>query len=87
MQNGCATSSGFGPGRWLAQAFPYSRFLSPEAATSLLPRLAGSGIADGAVYDALVGASAAEHGILLGTPDPRALETYRALDIRTEFFV
>jgi toxin FitB len=32
-----------------------------------------------AVYDALVGALAPQHGIVLATRDRRAIETYRAL--------
>jgi predicted nucleic acid-binding protein len=71
--------------RLLAGSFPHTRFLGSEAAESLLARLATADIAGGAVYDALVGACAAEHGIVLGTRDRRALETYRALDVRVEF--
>ena len=36
------------------------------------------------MYDALVGAAAREHGIALATRDRRALDTYRALDVRLE---
>ena len=72
--------------RLLAGSFPYTRFLGADAAISVLARLAASEIAGGAVYDALVGACAAEHGIVLGTRDRRALETYRALDVRVELF-
>ena len=42
------------------------------------------GIAGGAVYDTLVAAAAAEHGITLATRDRRAAETYRALDVDFE---
>ena len=42
------------------------------------------GIAGGAVYDALVAAAAAEHGITLATRDRRAADTYRVLDIDFE---
>jgi predicted nucleic acid-binding protein len=70
--------------RLLAASFPYSRFLGAEAAASLLAQLHAAGIAGGAVYDALVGASAREHGIVLATRDQRALETYRTLDVRLE---
>jgi hypothetical protein len=34
--------------------------------------------------NALVGASAKEHGIVLATRDERALDTYRSLDVRLE---
>ena len=47
-------------------------------------RSASLGIAGGAVYDALVAATAAEHGITLATRDRRAAETYHDLDIDFE---
>jgi predicted nucleic acid-binding protein len=70
--------------RLLAHNFPGSRFLSAQGAERLRSRLASLGIAGGAVYDALVAAAAAEHGITLATRDRRAAETYRALDIDFE---
>jgi predicted nucleic acid-binding protein len=70
--------------RLLAHNFPGSRFLSAQAAQRLHARLASLGIADGAVYDALVAAAAAEHRITLATRGRRAAETYRALDIDFE---
>jgi predicted nucleic acid-binding protein len=70
--------------RLLAADFPHSRFLSARAAKALLAELHTGGIAGGAVYDALVGAAAREHGIALATRDRRALDTYRALDVRLE---
>jgi predicted nucleic acid-binding protein len=70
--------------RLLAHNFPGSRFLGGQAAEQLQARLAPLGIAGGAVYDALVAAAAAEHGITLATRDRRAAETYRALDIGFE---
>jgi len=70
--------------RLLAHNFPGSRFLSAQDAQRLHARLAPLGIAGGAVYDALVAATAAEHGITLATRDRRAAETYRALDIDFE---
>lgn len=70
--------------RLLAASFPHSRFLSAEATAMLLSRLDALGVAGGAVYDALVGATAAEHGLALATRDRRALETYRALDVEVE---
>jgi predicted nucleic acid-binding protein len=68
----------------LAHNFPGSRFLSAQGAGRLHARLASLGIAGGAVYDALVAATAAEHGITLATRDRRAAETYRALEIDFE---
>jgi predicted nucleic acid-binding protein len=70
--------------RLLAANFPHSRFLSADAAAALLSELPAVGVAGGAVYDALVGASAKEHDVVLATRDRRALETYRALDVRLE---
>ena len=66
--------------RLLAHNFPRSLFLSAREAERLHARLASLGIAGGAVYDALVAATAVEHGITLATRDRRAAETYRALD-------
>ncbi len=71
-------------GRLLAAGFPDSRFLGANATAALFGELYALGIAGGAVYDALVGASAREHGLTLATRDQRALETYRALDVRLE---
>ncbi len=70
--------------RLLASDFPCTRFLSAGAATGLLERLASNGIGGGSVYDALVGAAAAEHDLTLVTRDRRALATYRRLDVRVE---
>ncbi len=70
--------------RLLAHNFPHSRFLGPRAAAGLLAGLEANGIAGGSVYDALVGAAAAEHGCLLATRDHRALDTYRTLGVRVE---
>ena len=70
--------------RLLGANFPHSRFLSAEAAARLLSELPALGIAGGSVYDALVGMAAREHDAVLATRDVRALETYRALDVRFE---
>lgn len=66
-------------GRILAVSFPHTRFLGAEASAKLAERVASAGIAGGAVYDALVGETAVEHGMTLLTRDRRALDTYRAL--------
>jgi predicted nucleic acid-binding protein len=73
--------------RLLAANFPHSRFLSAEAAASLLANLPAARIAGGSVYDALVGAAAAEHRLPLATRDRRALDTYRALDVDVKLLV
>jgi predicted nucleic acid-binding protein len=70
--------------RLLEADFPHTRFLSPGLATSLLGQLAALRIAGGSVYDALVGATAAEHDLRLATRDRRAIETYRLLDVPVE---
>jgi predicted nucleic acid-binding protein len=70
--------------RLLAGNFPHSRFLGARAAAALLAQFESNGIAGGSVYDALVGAAAAEHGLGLATRDQRALDTYRILDVRVE---
>lgn len=70
--------------RLLRANFPLTRFLSEKAAGALVDDLAAAGIAGGSVYDALVGAAAAEHRRRLATRDRRALETYRALNIDVE---
>jgi predicted nucleic acid-binding protein len=68
----------------MAANFPASRFLSEDGEAGLIARLAKLGIAGGAVYDALVGAAAAEHRVTLVTRDRRALDTYRALEVEVE---
>lgn len=68
----------------LATNFPGSRFLSASTAQQLLADLAPIGIAGGSVYDALVGAAAKEHRLVLATRDRRALDTYRALNVEIE---
>ena len=65
--------------------FPRNCFLSAEGMEALFARIADAGVAGGAVYDALVGGAAAEHGIVLATRDRRAMDTYRALDVEVEF--
>jgi len=70
--------------RLLAHNFPGTRFLGAQGAERLHARLAPLGIAGSAVYDALVAAAAAEHGITLATRDRRAAEIYRALDVDFE---
>lgn len=68
-------------GRLLASNFPHTRFLSAGRSASLLVALAAEGLAGGSVFDALVGAAAAEHDLPLATRDRRALEVYRVLKV------
>lgn len=70
--------------RLLAANFPHTCFLSGGRAAVLLAALAGNGLAGGAVYDALVAATALEHELTLATRDKRALDTYRTLDVTVE---
>lgn len=59
--------------------FPYTRFLSSKGSAALVSRLSAGGVSGGAVYDALVAAAAAEHGLTLVSRDYRAAATYRAM--------
>jgi len=63
------------------------RFVAPlilgKAAASRIPETLGRlGIAGGAVYDALVALTAAEHGVTLATRDGRAKATYETVGVR-----
>ncbi|MCU1362959.1 MAG: Ribonuclease VapC40 [Acidimicrobiaceae bacterium] len=70
--------------RLLSANFPSVNYLSTSGAAGLLPRLASLGIAGGSVYDALVGAAAAESGLVLLTRDARAVPVYRTLRVDIE---
>ncbi|MGH8924623.1 MAG: type II toxin-antitoxin system VapC family toxin, partial [Acidimicrobiia bacterium] len=59
----------------LGTNFPESRFLPEAAARRLVDRLAALEISGGAVYDGLVGATAAHHHLTLVSRDRRAIET------------
>lgn len=73
--------------RLLSANFSESRYLSAEGAAALLERLPAENISGGGVYDALVGAVAAEHGLVLATRDRRALGTYRAVGAEVELII
>lgn len=64
--------------------FPADETLVPSAVLSrdLVQRCSERGIDGGAVYDALVGLSAAEASLVLVTRDLRAPRTYRLLGVR-----
>jgi predicted nucleic acid-binding protein len=70
--------------RLLSSNFPSNALLSPSAAETLLSLFAKLSIAGGSVYDALVGAAAAESGLVLLTRDIRAIPVYRALQVDIE---
>ncbi len=65
--------------RLLDHDFPGTRFLDRRATAGLRQELARLGIAGGAVYDALVGAAARHHGLMLLSRDRRAMGVYEAL--------
>lgn len=67
----------------LQRNFPSSHFLSDSRARELTERLVDLGVAGGAVYDALVGAAAAECGLRLFSRDGRAAELYRRIGVDT----
>ncbi len=64
--------------------FELMDYSKPVNASDLLYKCSSLGISGGAIYDALVGCVASDHGIKLVTRDVRAFSTYRALDIEVE---
>jgi len=70
--------------RLLAHNFPASVYLAETEAARLGRELAGLSAAGGAVYDALVGASARQHGLPLVSHDARAKSIYEALGVMVE---
>ena len=70
--------------RMLARNFPASGFLGEAEAADLGGDMARLGISGGAVYDALVGAAARQHGLPLVSADTRARPVYEALGVEIE---
>lgn len=68
----------------IARNFPATVYLSPDGAARLAGHLEEGRVAGGAVYDALVGFAALEHGRRLVTADVRALSTYRMFGVDVE---
>ncbi|MGH3610798.1 MAG: PIN domain-containing protein [Pseudonocardiaceae bacterium] len=68
--------------RLLTERFAPPLLLGPEVAGRLPDMLSKLGIAEGAVYDALVAVAAAEHGADLDTRDARAKTTYETVGVR-----
>jgi predicted nucleic acid-binding protein len=67
---------------FLTEMFALPPFtLTPDGHRRLLDRAASEGITGGAVYDALVGATAQEAGATLLTLDRRAVATYQLLRV------
>lgn len=71
--------------RLVERNFPESRYLSVDGAAQLMARLTDGQISGGSVYDALVGAAANEHELVLATNDRRAIEVYRLLGAEVMF--
>ncbi len=71
-------------GRLLAHDFPASEFLGETEAAKLGSELARLDVSGGAVYDALVGTAARQHGRRLVTGDLRARSVYEALGVEFE---
>jgi len=70
---------------FIAEAFPGPPLsLPPEDHSVLLELVAGRGIEGGAVYDAVVAATAVHAGATLVSRDRRALRTYEAVGARVE---
>lgn len=64
--------------------FPESRFLSATDTKRVLKEMAEVGLAGGALYDGLVGATARQHKLPIVTCDRRAEPTYRLLGVEYE---
>lgn len=71
--------------RALGRNFPETCWLSAREQHQHFQRLVSAGIQGGAVYDALVGASAVAAALPLLTSDRRAAATYEALGIPVLF--
>ena len=65
------------PGRWLA--------LDASAQRSCLKRACATGIRGGALYDALIAATAVKHGATLISADRRARDAYEAMGATVSF--
>ncbi len=74
--------------RYLREDYSGKRLSLPAAARrGLIDRLAALSISGGAVYDALVGATAAHHGYRLLSCDRRAEAVYERLGIGVTYLV
>ncbi len=70
--------------RLLEHDFPESVFLGASKSVDLGREIARLGVSGGAVYDALVGAAARQHGRRLLSADTRARPVYEALGVDLE---
>ncbi|HET8786103.1 MAG TPA: type II toxin-antitoxin system VapC family toxin [Candidatus Limnocylindrales bacterium] len=67
--------------RLLSHDFPVAAFLGESESRELAAEVSRLGISGGAVYDALVGAAARQHGHVLLSRDRRAAPVYQALGV------
>jgi predicted nucleic acid-binding protein len=70
--------------RLLAHNFPVPAFLGEAGSLALGPEIARLGVSGGAVYHALVGATARQHRRRLVSADGRARPVYEALGVELE---
>jgi predicted nucleic acid-binding protein len=70
--------------RLLEHNFPASRFLGAAETAELAQELASLAISGGLVYDALVAATARQHGLPLLSADSRARPTYELMRVQIE---
>lgn len=72
--------------KYLREDYPGKRMILPESERrALVTRLARLSIAGGAVYDAIVAATAAHHGYRLLSCDRRAASTYDRLGVEVAY--
>jgi predicted nucleic acid-binding protein len=71
---------------WLERRFPDAWLALPATrARTALRRAVDRGVRGGAIYDALVAATAAHHSAVLLTADRRAAPVYSALGVAVEY--
>jgi predicted nucleic acid-binding protein len=71
---------------YLREDYPGERLVLPEVERrALITRFARLSIAGGAVYDAMVAATAAHHGYRLLSCDRRAASTYARVGVEVEY--
>jgi predicted nucleic acid-binding protein len=71
---------------WLERRFPTAWLALPgEAARAALRAAIGDGVRGGALYDALIGATAAHHGHTLISTDRRAAPAYAAVGVEVTY--
>ena len=59
--------------------------LDAEGQSACLRRAVGAGLSGGALYDALIAATAREHGATLLSADRRAREAYEAIGVDVSY--